>query len=156
MTIVGITGHQNLPPEAVTLVKETLPRLLASLSADLVMSSLAAGADQLCADIAHGAGVPISVVIPCKAYESTFDKDSLVRYIRLLGRSRSAVTLDFDEPSEEAFYEAGKAVATKCDVLIAVWDGEAAAGLGGTGDVVAFAKDLGKTAKVLWPQGVSR
>lgn len=65
-------------------------------------------------------------------------------------------TLPFSEPSEEAFYAAGKAVVDACDWLIAVWDGEPARGLGGSADVVAYARNRGKVVHVIWHEGLSR
>ncbi|WP_229661926.1 hypothetical protein [Phycicoccus endophyticus] len=64
--------------------------------------------------------------------------------------------LGYEEPTEEAFMAAGDQVARTGDWLIAVWDGKKAQGLGGTGDVVARARALGKRVRVLWPPGLSR
>ena len=65
-------------------------------------------------------------------------------------------TLEFDAPSEEAFLAAGQRVVELSDELLAVWDGKKAAGLGGTADIVGYAKELKKPVTVLWPAGVSR
>ncbi len=64
--------------------------------------------------------------------------------------------LDFAEPSEAAFMAAGEAVVGRCQVVIAVWDGLPAAGLGGTADAVARARELGRRVIVIWPTGVTR
>ena len=45
---------------------------------------------------------------------------------------------------EHAFLEAGKFIVRKSNLLIAVWDGEDAEGVGGTGDIVRFAEKAGK------------
>ena len=42
-------------------------------------------------------------------------------------------------------------VADRCDLLIAVWDGQPAQGLGGTGDVVRYAREIGREVLVVWP-----
>ena len=42
------------------------------------------------------------------------------------------------------------------DLLIAVWDGLPARGLGGTADVVAYARDHGIPVSVIWPEGARR
>lgn len=45
-----------------------------------------------------------------------------------------------DKPHKDwAYFSAGKLVVDQCDVLIAVWDREPARGIGGTGDIVAYA-----------------
>jgi hypothetical protein len=51
---------------------------------------------------------------------------------------------------------AGRTVADRCDLLLAVWDGQPAAGLGGTADVVSHATYRGKSVEVVWPEGSSR
>jgi len=77
-------------------------------------------------------------------------------YEYLLKAAGSQVQLDYERPSEEAFMAGGKAVVDGCDILLAVWDGKPAAGLGGTADVVAYAKESGKPIEVIWPEGASR
>ena len=37
----------------------------------------------------------------------------------------------------------------QCDVLLAVWDGQEAQGLGGTGEIVARARGLGKPVVIV-------
>jgi len=41
-------------------------------------------------------------------------------------------------------------------VLVAVWDGDAQGGRGGTSATVALARDLGRTVHVVWPDGARR
>ena len=98
----------------------------------------------------------ISVIIPCENYESTFNSADRGHYLALLARATRTETLNYIEPSEQAFFAAGKVIVEKCDHLIAVWDGEASRGLGGTADVVAYAKSVGKPTTVFWPEGVRR
>lgn len=40
--------------------------------------------------------------------------------------------------------------------LIAVWDGQPAAGFGGTADVVAYARNHDIVVTVVWPDGAER
>lgn len=156
MTVVGVTGHQNLPPQTVALLKGCLPGILDNLSAREMVVSLAKGADQVCAAIANELGISLRVIIPSESYESTFDEEGLATYSRLLSVATSVVTLDYDTPSEGAFLAAGRRVVDESDVLIAVWDGKPAAGRGGTGDVVIYGSTKGKRVLVLWPDGVKR
>jgi hypothetical protein len=44
---------------------------------------------------------------------------------------------------------ASAAAAARAEVLIAVWDGLPARGLGGTADVVAYAKQCGRPVEVI-------
>jgi hypothetical protein len=44
----------------------------------------------------------------------------------------------------------------RSSVLVAVWDGQPARGLGGTADVVAYARQRGVPMEVIWPRGATR
>lgn len=122
-----------------------------------LVTALAAGADQLIATEAIELGASVEAVIPSKNYESTFpEPHARLEYRRLLRQAQSVVTLNFPMPSEDAFWEAGKAVVNRCEVLLAVWDGQAARGLGGTTDVVRYAREQGREIHVVWPAGVTR
>lgn len=157
MTAVGVTGHQSMPPEAVEFAERQLEQFLAAQPGPLVgLSCLAAGSDQLFARAVLNAGGSLIGVIPSKGYESTFDGAARATYVELLGRCTEVIALEYDHPAEEAFMAGGEEVARRCDVLVAVWDGCPAAGLGGTADAVAFARSLGKQVVVMWPEGVRR
>jgi hypothetical protein len=97
------------------------------------------------------------LVIPCDHYESTFNNaEDLAAYWRLLDSSAERIQLPFAAPSEEAYWAAGKHVVEATDLLVAVWDGLPAGGLGGTADVVHYAEDLGRDVVRIWPTGASR
>ena len=49
----------------------------------------------------------------------------------------------------------GRVVVGRCDLLLAVRDGQPAAGLGGTTDVVPHVNDHGKAVEINWPDGSS-
>jgi hypothetical protein len=106
---------------------------------DLGLSSLAAGTDQTFAEVALGMGTRILAVIPVAGYERFFGRNDLLNYRRLLNRCE-VVELNLTGEPQRSFFEAGKYIVDNCDVLFAVWDGAASEGLGGTADVVAYAK----------------
>jgi hypothetical protein len=140
---LGITGHQDLRDAA--WVEATLSKLLRVEQIAEGITSLARGADQLFARCLLRADRSFRVVIPCRNYENAFeDDDSLKGYRQLLALAAGAETLDYDAPSEEAFYAAGKRIVDRACVLIAVWDGLPSRGLGGTADVVAYARASNK------------
>jgi len=157
MTAVGVTGHQRIPAEALDFVSNGIRECLAAQQRPLVgYSSLAVGADQMFARAVLDAEGDLVAIIPCQGYEQTFDIDGLVTYRALLNRCAGVAVLDFAEPTEEAFMEAGKRVMEASDAVVAIWDGQPAAGLGGTADAVAYANILGKEVIVIWPRGVVR
>jgi hypothetical protein len=161
VTRIGATGHQQLPAEALDSITATLREILdaEALQGDLVgYTSLAAGADQLFAGMLVEAHGELRVIVPSSGYEQTFQNDRLAlqQFEGLLKKAREVELLPFDHPTEEAFFAAGRHVVDCCDSLIAIWDGQPAGGLGGTADVVAYARDTGKTVRVIWPAGVTR
>ena len=143
---VGITGHQNIGSAAdVEWVRRSLARVLGSPAVTRGLTSLAAGADQLFAQVLCELTKPYTAVVPSAGYETAFGSpEDRQAYERLLVRSDDRVTLPFARPSEEAFFAAGKKIVDRCDYMVAVWDGQPAKGLGGTADVVHYAQQQGK------------
>jgi hypothetical protein len=154
---IGFTGHQSLSPETAVAVRQALDRLLAAADTAVGICSLAAGSDQIFAQAVLAGGHSLEAVIPSAGYRTTFDDpDDLARYETLLVACSAVTELDHPAPDHEAFYAAGRLVADSSDRLIAVWDGKPAAGLGGTADVVDYARALGHPVDVVWPAGSSR
>lgn len=137
----GITGHQNLGnPEIVVWVAENIKQAITQYQIQHGFTSLAIGADQLFAEILSECNIPYTAVLPCREIEKTFQTPAhLANYRRLLQNAAARETLDFIEPAEIAFFEAGKRVVDLSDLVIAVWNGQPAKGLGGTGDAVKYA-----------------
>lgn len=158
MTSLGVTGHQTIPPEARELVVGAIRDILSEADPPLsAVTSLAAGADQLFATEFLRTGGHLQVIVPSRRYEQTFTTDEdLALFRSLLAAAQVVTRLDYEEPSEEAFLAAGKIVVDNCERLIAVWDGEPARGLGGTADVVRYAREAGKAVSIVWPDGVGR
>ncbi len=121
------------------------------------VSNLAEGADQLFAAHVLGAGGSLEAILPCEDYASSLATDDGRACFEQLRRAAGTVrTLPFPKPSEQAFLAAGQALVERCDHLFAVWDGRPARGLGGTADVVAYARARGRPVTVLWVDGVLR
>ncbi|MEU6893712.1 hypothetical protein ABZ934_18305 [Streptomyces sp. NPDC046557] len=158
MKRIGVTGHRSIPVEALADVRQGLRGVLCGREGPLeVFSSLAEGADQLFAGIALECGADLTVVIPSEDYEDDFaDAEALARYRRLRRRAVQEVRMGFARSTDEAYYAAGTYIAESCDRLVAVWDGLPARGHGGTGEIVAYARALGKPVTVLWREGVTR
>jgi hypothetical protein len=143
---IGISGHQKLGSRNnVDWVRKSIRHELEHLGAITGVTSLAAGADQLFAEIVLELGRPIEVVLPCDNYHSAFKDPAAARMFEILKRQATdCYSLPFPNPSEQAFFEAGKRIVEMSDLIIAVWNGKPAAGLGGTADIVNHALKLGK------------
>lgn len=135
-------------------VRKSLRDTLVTYSATEALSSLAQGTDQLFAEVALELDIPVRAIVPLGGYESFFeDQEILANYRRLLGRSRRT-DLDLHFPPERAFFEAGKFIVDECQILLAVWDGKPAEGLGGTADIVSYARGRGRS--VVWLDPLER
>jgi hypothetical protein len=153
----GVTGHQVLPPEIASVAAEHWRRVLPVGSALFGVSSLAEGADQLFADHVLEAGGSLEAILPCAGYARSLLTDAgRTRFERLRQAAGTVITLPYPEPSEEAFLAAGLVLVERCDHLFALWDGLQARGLGGTADVVAYARARRRQVTVLWIEGMVR
>jgi hypothetical protein len=145
---VGITGHQRLRnPSSWGWVSDRLEETIAKSGPQLTgVSSLAAGADQLFAALVLKRGGRLYAVLPFAGYEATFaDEDHKREYQRLLGLTTGVEIMPLTHADELAYLAAGKRVIDLSDIVVAVWDGRAAAGVGGTGDAVQYAINVRKT-----------
>lgn len=156
MTTIGVTGHQKLPAEVIDFVRPRLDALLARRGEISGITSLAEGADQLFADAVLSQGGALVVVLPSQGYEATFDTAIRARFRSLKSCARQVVTLDHERPTEAAFLDAGRWIVDNSDMIIAIWDGKPSRGLGGTADVVEYARHLRVPVVVLWPDGSRR
>ncbi len=121
----------------------------------VVVSPLAEGADRLIAHEAVANGFPLHCPLPFARaeYERDFsDAASRAEYRALLARAAVVTELpgSYATPGRrEAAYEAvGRIVIDQSDLLVAIWDGEAARGGGGTAHVVRDALD--RQIPVIW------
>ena len=153
----GVTGHRMLPPGIADRAVDHWRRVLPAGAGLRGVSSLADGADQLFAAHVLAAGGTLEAVLPSADYAKSLTADGArARFEDLVRSAASVVTMPYAEPCERGFLAAGQAMVDRCDHLFAVWDGLPARGLGGTADVVAYARTRGCPVTVLWIDGVRR
>jgi hypothetical protein len=149
--IIGVTGHRDirkqdeekltsLVREALTKIKDDCPH-----SRIVMLNSLAAGADQLCAAVALELGVALIVPLPLPLaeYRQDFSYESLEKLNLLLARAQEVFVVPPMEPVREGrdfcYRQAGIYVASNSHLLLALWDGRAALQGGcGTAEAVGF------------------
>lgn len=154
---LGITGHQGLPPATVELVRADVQRLLATFAPVVGVTMLGPGADQLVAQQVLQAGGELHVIVPAASYRDGFeDADAQQQYDTLLAQATHVGQLPFTDSNEQAHMAGGQAIVNTCDQLLAVWDGQPSKGLGGTADVVEYARQRGVAVIVVWPAGAKR
>ena len=118
-----------------------------------LLSPLAEGADRLVAKAALLSGYQLEVAMPFAQaqYEQDFDPESVTEFRTLLdqasdGPSGHRVLAIDGSPAdgrEKGYKAVGRFVLRNCDLLIAVWDGQPAAGRGGTAEIVRSAVAMG-------------
>lgn len=138
---LGITGHQDRPGIDWPWTRAAAGRLLDTLPGPIVaFSSLAAGTDQEMARLVLDRGGRHVAVIPFADYARAFS-DAAHRSAYLALRARSEIIeLCHPGPAEQAYLAAGRAVVDRAEILLTIWDGHPARGIGGTADVVAYAR----------------
>jgi hypothetical protein len=152
---LGVTGHRSLTHidevrRAINLAIDgaleasppgASPRPAATLT---VVSALAEGADRL---VVHeclrrpGATLVAILPLPIAEYETDFETSDSQREFSELLEVATTVEIAEETPTREHAYErAGQLMVEHSDAVIAVWDGQPAAGRGGTADIVAYAE----------------
>jgi Protein of unknown function (DUF4231) len=111
-----------------------------------IVSALAEGADRLVTEIALARGYELQCVFPFQhgEYSKDFETEKSKEQFEELSK-KSASTLELGgnpENRPEAYLAAGRILLLQSDVLIAVWDGAPAKGVGGTGQVVEEALQI--------------
>jgi hypothetical protein len=114
-----------------------------------LVSALAEGADQIVAEVGLELGYELQAPIPYAADEYKKDFADPKPFDQLLSRASAALQLDGRREEDARAYErVGHVLLAQSDLLIAIWDGEPAQGIGGTGAVVADA--IGRGIPVVW------
>jgi hypothetical protein len=121
------------------------------------VSPLAEGSDRICAEIAVKKGVPLASPLPLQIEDYKQDFRSKIspptsvqdfeRLLKLARQEGGVVELEGKGGAEHernaSYLAVGEFVLRHCDMLIAVWNGDREAGVGGTGEVVRKAHALG-------------
>ncbi len=179
---VGVTGHRRgpkLPPEGVASIRQTVDRILAAIAASarniittssgglvdtklelVVVSALAEGADRIVAQAGLAAGYGLDAVLPFARSEYLRDfENAAVReeFEALIARAASVFELDGErEQANRAYEAAGLVMLANCDLLVAIWDQNEAAGMGGTARMVDRAVNEGIPVLLINPDQPAR
>ncbi|GLZ79605.1 hypothetical protein Afil01_44120 [Actinorhabdospora filicis] len=160
---IAVSGHIDLHGRTAEAVTTAITRLLDELAPapdDLVgLTCLAPGADTIFARVVLAHGGTLEAIVPATSYRdglAEFGPDAVSVYDTLLAKAVKVQRLDHEESTSQAHMDASVAMVDDAEHLIAVWDGQPARGYGGTGDVVAYAREHGVPVTVVWPEGAHR
>ncbi len=172
----GVTGHRTLADTArlTAVVEEILTsrfleaftpaarsamaKATATPIAFSVISPLAEGADRLVARavLKMGGQLEALLPLPSEEYEKDFSTlESRQEFTDLLGQAHRTAVADCGVDSGEADYRrksyrcVGEQTVARCDILIAIWDGNEPQSKVGTGAMVAWALAKNKPVFIL-------
>ena len=165
---IGVSGHRvtpKLPEQSLAPLRTQIDRLFAAFASEaradaasrhaaeiVIVSSLAEGSDRIVAEAGLAAGFTLQAILPFARAEYARDfgaAASRAEFEALLARAAEVVELDGNADRRPRAYEAaGFAMLARADLLIAIWDGEKAAGVGGTADIVTRA--IAEEKLVVW------
>lgn len=165
---IGITGHRasNLSEEALEALRHVLDEVFARLDDAVgavhatpegpfdsrspiirLHTPLATGADQLAADSARARTFFVRALLPFAPdiYRTDFEEGrERADFSRQLEAADEFFALPCERADGDAAYvQVGKAVIAASDILVAIWDGRAGNGPGGTAHVVELALRAG-------------
>jgi hypothetical protein len=177
---VGVTGHRDLDEKTCDDLRprvhaklEQIKRLVEQVASESkeiydnhaavilrAISPLAEGADRLFAEEALTLQYQLEAPLPFDYHEYRNDFQTVAskrRFDELLKKAGAVFELDGSRQDAPAAYATlGSLVLDQCDILIAVWDGQAAKGAGGTAEVVARARLRGIPVLCLHPHSHDR
>jgi hypothetical protein len=154
MQRVAITGHVNVSEETAGWITEALTARLRDAGSPgwQGITCLARGADQLFAKVVLALKGSYDVVLPAADYQQQMiDDGNGEAFEALLARANDIETMPYRTSSRAAYLAASEAMLSRCDLLLAVWDGRPSRQMGDTADVVDKARARSIPVTVLWP-----
>ena len=151
MVKIGITGHRAFVDreKIITGIEQALLFIAGRYPNQswMVYSSCAEGADRLVVDRIRLFKPDVRLVIPLPLPIDDYLQDfalpeSRFEFLQLVGQAAEIIPPQNPLPRPDCYSASGHAILTNSDVLIALWDGWAARGPGGTAEVVTSARLL--------------
>ena len=147
--VVGAVGHRDITKEESERLRKEVRDYLCGIrrryphSPFILLTNLAEGADQICAEAALEEGCRLTAVLPMEPdeYKKDFQGEALERFQTLLSSASEVFTAPRTEPVSNGrdylYRQAGIYVADHSQILLAVWDGSPAKPGGcGTAEIV--------------------
>lgn len=152
--VIGITGHRDLSQIDInkfkTIIKEQMNSVILKCPNSKVklLTSLAEGADQLCAEVALDLNIGIVVALPMEVedYRNDFEEEALNKFNSLLFKAERVFVVpdieekEFSSKRDYCYRQASIYVSEHCHLLLALWDNSIPSLDGcGTAEAVEFA-----------------
>ena len=146
---IAITGHRDIvvTKQLKVDLKSFFKQLKPKYKIVKLLSPLADGADRLVADIylevfQKESNLIVPMPFNQERYMEDFDsksKEEFLEYLRIADK-----VFEIENTQGCNYKSVGVFVADKSDILLALWDGTFNAKSGGTGDIVAYAREQGR------------
>lgn len=154
---IGVTGHRRFDhvDAATAAVDRVVDALLERDRPAVVISALAEGADRIVVDcVRRRPHTWLHAVLPLdpSEYARDFATDASKAEFAALIDAAEQVEVVETQPTdsrEAAYQRAGEVMVELSDVVIALWDGQPARGLGGTAGIVELATESGVPVHVI-------
>lgn len=158
-TVVGFTGHRRVKNEKALaqVLREVIATLQQDVGRDLVgRSSIASGADTLFAEACLASNMKwiAQLPFPEAEFKKDFKEADWKRAQALLDRAeRIEISSEIAE-RPRSYLDCGLATVDGADLMVAVWDGKAPRGQGGTAQIIEHTRALQKPLILISPDGV--
>jgi hypothetical protein len=156
--VIGVTSHRDIPDDEIGPVRKRVRAFFAQVRDEfpglplVVLSALAEGGDQLIAEeaLSFGARLIAPLPLPPALYVEDFATPTVRANFETLCSRAEVLLLPrlMEQPHhvigahgaarDRQYAKAGVYIASHCHVLLAIWDGKEAAGLGGTAQIVHY------------------
>jgi hypothetical protein len=147
--VLGFTGHRTVRNEK--KVSQVLCETIASLRREndrevMGRSSIASGGDVLFAEACLASNLKwiAQLPFPETEFKKDFSERDWARAKALLNQALRVETFSATANRPAGYLECGLATLEGADVMIALWDGKASRGPGGTAEIVAHTRSLRK------------
>lgn len=157
--VVGFTGHRQIENEAkiAEVLRELIVSLQREIGADLVgRSSIASGADTLFAEACLSSNLKwiAQLPFPGAEFKKDFSESDWKRARALLDRAERVEISSEIAERPRGYLDCGLSTVDGADLMIALWDGKASRGQGGTAEIVDHTRRLQKPLILISPDGM--
>jgi len=175
--VISVTGHRKLTAEQKTKVEPVLTQAIKNImfvSSEQgkathfsALTPIAEGADTMFAHAARSLSIPLHIMLPYERstylkgfssdqarsdFDTIYNDEAVAMRTTLSPLQAHEVEKLSGERVNELYMDIGRKIVDDADYIIAIWDEKIAKGVGGTGDVVAYAVEKKKNVLIINPE----
>ena len=157
--VVGFTGHRRVENEnkIAPVLRELIASIQREVGRELIgRSSIASGADTLFAEACLASRLKWIALLPFPEteFKKDFSEADWARAKALLDRAERVEMSSETAERPRSYLDCGLATVDGADLMVAVWDGKASRGTGGTAQIVNHARLVQKPLILISPDGL--